>query len=85
MHAFFKCRAIILILDLWPFFMKQKMIRVYERGVIENSCDLLATVDKQGVVVKVYDYNGNELQILFDEVRFNKKVWTLPKPPIRLR
>ncbi|MFW2002098.1 hypothetical protein [Acinetobacter ursingii] len=65
--------------------MKQKMIRVYERGVIENSCDLLATVDKQGVVVKVYDYNGNELQILFDEVRFNKKVWTLPKPPIRLK
>lgn len=65
--------------------MKQKMIRVYERGVIENSCDLLATVDNQGAVVKVYDYNGNELQILFDEVRFNKKVWTLPKPPIRLK
>lgn len=65
--------------------MKQKMIRVYERGVIENSCDLLATVDKQGAVVKVYDYNGNELQIIFDEVRFNKKVWRLPKPPIRLK
>lgn len=54
------------------------MIKVYENGSIEKSCHLLATVDKNGKVLKVYDYNGNELQIMFNEVLFNKKLWTLP-------
>lgn len=58
--------------------MNQKMIMVYERGSIDKSCHLLATVDKNGKVLKIYDYNGNELQLMFNEVRFNKKLWTLP-------
>ncbi|MDH2019415.1 hypothetical protein N5J44_09880 [Acinetobacter ursingii] len=65
--------------------MQQKLIRVYERGGYDRECDLLATVDKQGNVLKVYDYNGNELPILFGEVRFQKRNWRLPRPPIRIK
>lgn len=42
--------------------------------------DLLAEVDKVGNVLKVFDYNGNELAINLDgTVRFNKTRWQFTK------
>ncbi|MBP4462161.1 hypothetical protein ITF40_06500 [Acinetobacter baumannii] len=56
--------------------MSQVMIMVSEAGKVEHTCNLLADINKNGEVTKLYDYNGNELKINFlrDEVYY-KKVW----------
>ncbi|HCT9558690.1 TPA: hypothetical protein OVL15_001888 [Acinetobacter baumannii] len=41
--------------------MQQLMIMVTEVGKLEHSCNLLAEVNKGGKVIKVFDYNGNQL------------------------
>ncbi|ENV92411.1 hypothetical protein F937_01805 [Acinetobacter calcoaceticus ANC 3680] len=43
--------------------------------------DLLADIDKNGEVTKIYDYNGNELKINFlrDEVYYKKTWWHFQK------
>ncbi|MBI1413959.1 hypothetical protein [Acinetobacter baumannii] len=57
----------------------QVMIMVSEAGKLEHSCYLLADVNKGGKVIKVFDYNGNQLQINIDgTVTFNRRRWELP-------
>ncbi len=46
--------------------MQQLMIMVTEVGKLEHSCNLLAEVNKGGKVLKVFDYNGNQLPINID-------------------
>ncbi|HCG3405770.1 TPA: hypothetical protein NJU56_003820, partial [Acinetobacter baumannii] len=46
--------------------MQQLMIMVTEVGKLEHSCNLLAEVNKGGKVIKVFDYNGNQLPINID-------------------
>ncbi|MFW1762638.1 hypothetical protein [Acinetobacter calcoaceticus] len=43
--------------------------------------DLLAEIDNQGEVTKIYDLNGNELKINFlrDEVYYKKAWWHFQK------
>ncbi|HHP0309176.1 hypothetical protein MSG82_17750 [Acinetobacter baumannii] len=57
--------------------MQQLMIMVTEVGKLEHTCNLLADVNKGGKVIKIFDYNGNELKINFlnNEVYFNKTWW----------
>lgn len=57
--------------------MMQVMIMVYEAGKVEHTCNLLADLDKNNEVIKIYDYNNNELKINFrrNEVYFNKTWW----------
>jgi hypothetical protein len=44
-----------------------------------KTIDLVAEVDKAGNILKISDYNGNELAINFDgTVTFNKRRWRLP-------
>ncbi|HAV5681183.1 TPA: hypothetical protein JI157_15410 [Acinetobacter baumannii] len=59
----------------------QVMIMVSEAGRMENTCNLPADLDKYGNVLKIYDYNGNELKINFlnNEVYFNKTWWQFTK------
>ena len=47
------------------FKMAQVMIMVMEAGKAEHTCNLLADINKNGEVTKLYDYNGNELKINF--------------------
>ncbi|WP_098715143.1 hypothetical protein [Acinetobacter baumannii] len=61
--------------------MSQVMIMVSEAGKLEHSCYLLADINKNGEVTKLYDYNGNELKINFlrDEVYYKKTWWQFTK------
>ncbi|ENU48064.1 hypothetical protein F984_00342 [Acinetobacter nosocomialis NIPH 2119] len=54
----------------------QVMIMVYEAGKVEHTCNLLAELEKNNKVTKLYDFNRNELKINFlrNEVYFNK-IW----------
>ncbi|MGM7342868.1 hypothetical protein ACOI3M_23960, partial [Acinetobacter baumannii] len=57
------------------------MIMVTEVGKLEHTCNLLADINKNGEVTKLYDYNGNELKINFlrDEVYYKKTWWQFTK------
>lgn len=59
----------------------QVMIMVSEAGRMEHTCNLLAELDKNNEVTKIYDSNGNELKINFlnNEVYFNKIWWQFTK------
>ncbi|ENU45352.1 hypothetical protein I6L25_00890 [Acinetobacter nosocomialis] len=59
----------------------QVMIMVSEAGKMEHTCNLLAELNKNGEVTKLYDFNGNELKINFsnNEVYFNKTWWQFTK------
>lgn len=59
----------------------QVMIMVMEAGKIEHTCNLLAELDKNNEVTKIYDYSNNELKINFrrNEVYFNKTWWQFSK------
>jgi len=61
--------------------MAQVMIMVMEAGKAEHTCNLLADINKNGEVTKLYDYNGNELKINFlrDEVYYKKTWWQFTK------
>lgn len=61
--------------------MSQVMIMVREAGKMEHTCNLLADLDKNNEVTKIYDFNGNELKINFlnNEVYFNKIWWQFSK------
>jgi len=61
--------------------MAQIMIMVMEAGKAEHTCNLLADINKNGEVTKLYDYNGNELKINFlqDQVYYNKTWWQFTK------
>ncbi|MEI1691259.1 hypothetical protein [Acinetobacter nosocomialis] len=61
--------------------MSQVMIMVYEAGKVERTCNLLADLDKNNEVTKIYDYNNNELKINFQrsEVYFNMTWWQFSK------
>lgn len=61
--------------------MAQVMIMVVEAGKAEHTCNLLADINKNGEVTKLYDYNGNELKINFlrDEVYYKKTWWQFTK------
>lgn len=57
------------------------MIMVLEAGKAEHTCNLLADINKNGEVTKLYDYNGNELKINFlqNQVYYNKTWWQFTK------
>ncbi|CAM0757698.1 hypothetical protein ACSR4G_10605 [Acinetobacter baumannii] len=61
--------------------MAQVMIMVMEAGKVEHTCNLLADINKNGEVTKLYDYNGNELKINFlqNQVYYNKTWWQFTK------
>ncbi|WP_345795524.1 hypothetical protein [Acinetobacter nosocomialis] len=61
--------------------MAQVMIMVMEAGKAEHTCNLLADINKNGEVTKLYDYNGNELKInlLQNQVYYNKTWWQFTK------
>ncbi|HDG9823126.1 MULTISPECIES: hypothetical protein [Acinetobacter calcoaceticus/baumannii complex] len=61
--------------------MAQVMIMVVEAGKAEHTCNLLADINKNGEVTKLYDYNGNELKINFlqNQVYYNKTWWQFTK------
>ncbi|AZC09395.1 hypothetical protein DKE47_005915 [Acinetobacter nosocomialis] len=61
--------------------MSQVMIMVSECGKMEHTCNLLAELNKNNEVTKIYDSNGNELKINFlrNEVYFNKIWWQFSK------
>ncbi|MCJ8985732.1 hypothetical protein K5E12_08110 [Acinetobacter baumannii] len=61
--------------------MAQVMIMVMEAGKAEHTCNLLADINKNGEVTKLYDYNGNELKINFlqNQVYYNKTWWQFAK------
>ncbi len=52
-----------------------------EAGKAEHTCNLLADINKNGEVTKLYDYNGNELKInlLQNQVYYNKTWWQFTK------
>ncbi len=52
-----------------------------EAGKAEHTCNLLADINKNGEVTKLYDYNGNELKINFlqNQVYYNKTWWQFAK------
>ncbi len=54
---------------------------VMEAGKVEHTCNLLADINKNGEVTKLYDYNGNELKINFlqNQVYYNKTWWQFTK------
>lgn len=47
----------------------------------DRNLDLLADLDKNGEVTKIYSYDGNELKINFlrDEVYYKKTWWQFQK------
>lgn len=55
--------------------MSSQLIKIHYHAD-SRVADLLADLDKNGEVTKIYDLNGNELKINFlrDEVYY-KKVW----------
>lgn len=56
------------------------MIKAYDFANTKE-VDLLADIDKGGNILKVYDYNGNELKINFlqNQVYYNKTWWQFTK------
>ncbi len=52
-----------------------------EAGKAEHTCNLLADINKNGEVTKLYDYHGNELKINFlqNQVYYNKTWWQFTK------
>lgn len=60
--------------------MSSQLIRIRNTAVDRN-LDVLAELDKNGEVTKIYDYNGNELKINFlrDEVYYKKLWWQFQK------
>ena len=52
-----------------------------EVGKSEHTCNLLADINKNGEVTKLFDYNGNELKINFlqNQVYYNKIWWQFTK------
>jgi hypothetical protein len=56
--------------------MSSQLIKV-RNTAIDRCVDLLADLDKNGEVAKIYDYNSNELKINFlrDEVYYKKSWW----------
>lgn len=60
--------------------MAQVMIKAYDFANTKE-VDLLADIDKGGNILKVYDYNGNELKINFlqNQVYYNKTWWQFTK------
>ncbi|MGX4755965.1 hypothetical protein [Acinetobacter baumannii] len=59
--------------------MPQVMIKGFDHANTKV-IDLLAEVDKVGNVLKVFDYNGNQLTINLDgTVMFNKTRWRIPE------
>ncbi len=67
------------ILIFWEKNM-QVMIMVSEAGRMENTCNLPADLDKNGNVLKIYDYSLKELTINLDgTVTYNGKRWTFDK------
>ncbi|EPG6933871.1 hypothetical protein NLV80_002745 [Acinetobacter baumannii] len=58
--------------------MAQMMIKAFDRANTKV-IDLLAEVGKGGNILKVFDYNGNELTINLDgTVIYNRTRWHLP-------
>ncbi len=58
----------------------QVMIMVSEAGRMENTYNLPADLDKNGIVLKIYDYSLKELPINLDgTVTYNGKRWTFDK------
>lgn len=55
--------------------MSTQLIKIRNTS-IDRGVDLLAELDKNGEVTKIYDYNGNELKINFlrNEVYY-KGIW----------
>lgn len=55
--------------------MSTQLIKIFKNGST-NFVDLLAELDKNGEVTKIYDYSGNELKINFlrNEVYY-KGIW----------
>ncbi|MDC4961003.1 hypothetical protein OHW10_07160, partial [Acinetobacter baumannii] len=68
-----------IIFNLFYNFIKmeiamQVMIMVSEAGRMENTCNLPADLDKNGNVLKIYDYSLKELPINLDgTVTYNGK------------
>ncbi|MCW3174455.1 hypothetical protein [Acinetobacter baumannii] len=61
--------------------MTQVTIMVIDAGKAEHTCNLLAKLDKNNEVIKIYSPDGNELKINFlrNEVYFNKLWWQFSK------
>ncbi len=60
--------------------MTSELIKIYNHAY-SRVADLLADLDKNGEVTKIYDLNGNELKINFlrDEVYYKKTWWQFTK------
>lgn len=60
--------------------MSTQLIKV-RNTASDRNIDLLADLDKNGEVTKIYDYNGNELKVNFlrDEVYYKKLWWQFSK------
>jgi len=60
--------------------MSSQLIKIRNTAVDRN-LDVLAELNKNGEVTKIYDYNGNELKINFlrDEVYYKKLWWQFQK------
>ncbi|MEA1231112.1 hypothetical protein ODQ17_17190 [Acinetobacter sp. IRS14] len=60
--------------------MSNQLIKLHDFANTKN-VDLVADIDKNGEVTKIYDYNGNELKINFlrDEVYYKKTWWKFQK------
>lgn len=60
--------------------MSTQLIKLLNFADTRN-VDLVADIDKNGEVTKIYDYNGNELKINFlrDEVYYKKTWWKFSK------
>ncbi|MEM9993395.1 MAG: hypothetical protein AAGE79_04565 [Acinetobacter pittii] len=60
--------------------MSSQLIKIRDTAS-DKIVDLLAELDRNGEVTKIYDYNGNELTINFlrDEVYYKKSWWQFQK------
>ena len=59
--------------------MKSIMIKVIDMKS-KDTCDLLAELDQDNNVVKIYNSYGNKLEIgPQNRVRYNKKWWSFEK------
>lgn len=57
-----------------------QLIKLHDFANTRN-VDLVADIDKNGEVTKIYDYNGDELKINFlrEEVYYKKTWWHFSK------
>ncbi|MGR2824242.1 hypothetical protein FY048_01680 [Acinetobacter sp. 1124_18A] len=60
--------------------MSSQLIKIHDFANTRIQ-DLLADIDKNGEITKIYDYDGNELKINFlrDEVYYKKTWWHFNK------